>query len=102
MSQAPDGSEAFLRHLIDGDSMNCAHFVPTDLTDAQMTETVQKRSTLGACFNGHINSLPNTHAKVMWECEEVDQPPAHLRPTKPKLWLLGCLELDEGFFYQLS
>ena len=100
--QAPDGQkEVFLRHDVTLDTSNCAYFAATDLTDQQMAETIQKRAVLGAAFNTRIDALPNTYARVIWEAEEVVTPPAHLRPTKPKLWLLRSVQLEEGFMYAL-
>lgn len=63
---------------------------------------MQKRACLGAAFATNYDALPATNASVVWEMEEVADPPAHLRPTKPKMWLLGTTVLKAGFYYLLQ
>jgi hypothetical protein len=76
-------------------------FNPARLSDAQMSEVIQKRAALGAAFLGCFDKLPTTHSGLVWEAEIVLTPPSHLRPAKPKMWLLGQFTAKPDTFYQL-
>jgi len=61
-----------------------------------------KRAAMGACFLGNMQKLKeNQRAQTVWEIDIVTDVPAHLRPTKPKFWLMGSCTLENGKYYKL-
>lgn len=77
-------------------------FSPSPLSDAQMTEPCLKRAALGVALLGHFTALPLDAATVVWEVEMCMEPPAKLRPVKPKLWLAGSVQMESGVYYLLG
>ena len=94
--------EAFVRYNLAPDPMKMVSFTPVRLTDSQIAETTSKRASLGAMLLGHFGSLPTTSAAVLWDVELSLEPPARVKPLKPKLWLMGRLQMQAGVYYLLE
>ena len=78
-------------------------FAPSTLPDAMMASGVLKRAAAGAAFLGRfskINSL--NRAKIVWDTMVKPEPPAALKPNKPKLYLMRSTTLEPNIFYKLE
>jgi hypothetical protein len=77
-------------------------YVSHPLTDEQAAAGVLKRGVLGAVFAGQTNKLPSMMAMPIWEVDTILDPPAHVRPIRPKVWTLGMMTLESGYYYKLT
>lgn len=77
-------------------------FVPNTLPEAMMAETNIKRASLGAVFLSKMDQLPTVASQIVWEVVLALEPPAKVRPVKPKMYLMGQLDLMPGNFYLLK
>ena len=93
--------ELFCRTTM-GTVENTIGFIPDNLSDANLAEVAKKRASIGAVFNGHWNKLPTGNAGILWEVDVDLNPPAKMKPLKPKLWLLGKQTLKVGLIYKVS
>jgi len=92
--------EGRLRYEVVLKAKTCA-FTPTTL-DADVDRLDMKRAVFGAGFSGSLDKLPNTHTKVLWDCELQEAAPAMYRPVKPKMWLTCKTTLQPNKFYLLQ
>ena len=84
---------------------NIVKFWPTALTDSEAADTSVKRSQFGAIWIAKLDRFvemgDESILKLVWEVEIASEPPAMIRPLKPKLWFVGELEMQRGCFYKL-
>lgn len=93
--------EVFNRYVVTQDTV-FAKFVPTNLSDSVAAASLQKRAVIGAAFVGHLDQLRGSNVvRVLWEVELSPEPPAHFKPIKPKLWVMGKLSMKKDNFYKL-
>ena len=53
------------------------------------------RTTEASAIFKHANyKTQKAHARILWEVNVDTNPPATIRPAKPKLWLLKRIELN--------
>ena len=95
-------STAFLRNKVNLDPAMCTWFAPTELTDTQASETLVKRGVIGAVFSNSMSKLPAKDAALCWEVEVTRDPPAQIRPCKPKMWLMGRARVKAGVYYRVD
>ena len=78
-------------------------FVPKPLSGEESAATQLKRAAFGASLLGHLKTLEGCeHGEVIWDCALVKDPPAMIRPLRPRFWLLCEVELEVGKYYQLT
>lgn len=77
-------------------------FIPDALSDSAMAETMMKRSMFGAVFLPAIPDFDSKIVQIVWEASLVLDPPAHVRPTRPKCWLTGVLHMQADKYYKVS
>ena len=95
--------DAFMRYTVEPKAGEHLMYRPNALTDAQMAEKTLKRGVLGAAYVTRFDKLhAMSSVKVLWDVEPKLEPPAHMKPLKPKLWMMGSITLEKGFFYQLG
>ena len=75
-------------------------FGPDKLSDADLAGTTLKRAQAGAFFE-NVSKLECNHAGVIWEVQLSFDPPATVKPVKPKYWLLGSLTMEPEKIYKL-
>ena len=101
-----EGSEkkAFGRFTVSAESI--VKFWPTALTDSEAADTSVKRAQFGAIWLTQLDRLvelsDESSLKLVWEVEIASEPPAMIRALKPKLWFVGELEMQRGYFYKLA
>ena len=78
-------------------------FGPDKLSDADLAGTTLKRAQAGALF-GNVAKLESVtgQAGVVWEVLLSYDPPATVKPVKPKFWLLGCVSMEPEKIYKVS
>ena len=78
-------------------------YTPQALSDSQLAGGVLKRAAAGAAFLGRLSKLTSLKStKMVWDSVLKSEPPATLRPTKPKFYLMKSITLEPGLFYQLK
>ena len=77
-------------------------FVVDRLEDAALAQSTLKRAQAGAVLRDDFGKLPTSTGAVLREVAKNLNPPATLRASKPKLWLLGQLTMDAGKVYVLD
>lgn len=76
---------------------------PGALSDDQFAEGILKRDVAGAAFIGNFHRITELrHVKIVWRCTLQSQPPALVKPSKPKLVLTAKTHLEPGFFYKVT
>jgi hypothetical protein len=78
------------------------YFEPHKLSDTDLANTQLKRGLLGAALRGHFSKLPKDAFKVVFETQLMESHPAHMRPTKVKMYMLGKTTLMAGKYYKIS
>ena len=80
-------------------------YAPHVLTEDQAAEGIVKRGVFGVVFNDVYDKLrtPEVRASaaVVWEVENIHDPPAHVRAVRPKFWTTGVLKMQEGKMYKI-
>ncbi len=76
--------------------------IPDDLDDQTASATVVKRGQLGAVFNHKRDKLPKVNCAIIWEVSMDLNPPASVKPLKPKFWLVGQLQMKADHAYMLT
>ena len=74
------------------DASKTIGFVADKLSDAEIASPSLKRASFGAAYANHwgkIPTPPSSDCGVLWEVEPKLDPPAEIKPIRPKLWLLG-------------
>ena len=87
------------------DASKTIGFVADKLSDAEIASPSLKRASFGAAYANHwgkIPTPPTSPCGVLWEVEPKLDPPAEIKPIKPKLWLLGKTELAADTLYRIS
>ena len=70
-------------------------FAPDTLPDSDLDGTTLKRAAAGALFP-NPSSLDCEHAQVLKKKIQLSyDPPAAVKPLKPKCWLLGSLTIEK-------
>ena len=78
-------------------------FKPDPLPPADEGQVVQVRHVeLGALMCPVITPPPHQAASIVWEISLCTIPPSSLNMVKPKLWLLGKLNMEQGVYYMLQ
>ena len=79
------------------------YFAPSTLSDAMMASGVLKRAAAGAAFLGRLSKTTSyRYASVVWDTVIKPEPPAALKPSKPKLYLVSSATLEPNMFYKLE
>ena len=95
--------EAFMRCTLQPNLSSKCHFAPNALSDSQLAGGLVKRAAVGGVFVGRLTKVTNlVHCRIIWDCNIQREPPATLKPSKPKLYLVCTTKLEPGFFYKLS
>lgn len=94
--------EAFMRCTVQCNIASQCYFNPTPLTDAQIAGGLLKRAAAGGVFVGRLTKTVFSHARIIWDCVVQREPPASLKPSKPKLYLMCTTKLEPNFFYKLQ
>ena len=91
-----------MRYTLAPGTTEIVAFMPARLPDSQISGSTAKHACLGAMLLGNFGSLPTTSAAVLWDVNLSLEPPASVKPLKPKLWLMGRLQLLAGVYYLLE
>ena len=76
---------------------------PSTLSDAMMASGVLKRAAAGAAFLGRLSKVTSFHhASIVWDAVIKPEPPAALKQSKPKLYLVSSATLEPNMFYKLE
>jgi hypothetical protein len=94
--------EVFCRNAVQPDQNAAIGFVPNALPEAVAAETNIKRASMGAVFLNKMDQLPTVASQIVWEVALALEPPAKVRPVKPKMYLMGKLDLMPGIYYLLK
>ena len=79
---------------------HCLAFNPDSLADAEMASCTLKRASAGALFE-NPSALDNSMAEVVWEVILSCDPPACVKPSKPKYWLMGKVSMQKDMIYRV-
>ena len=75
-------------------------FAPDRLPDETLAGTTLKRAMASALFTD-FKALGSDVAKILWEVAVSHDPPACIKPLKPKLWLVNKLEMEVDTLYKV-
>ena len=96
-------NEIFMRSELEPEQNSWIVYNPADLTDDQIAEGILKRDVAGAAFIGNFHRITElNNVKILWRCTLQSQPPALVKPSKPKLVLICSTHLEPGFFYKIT
>ena len=94
--------EHFCRYRVAPCADKKVFFVPAEMDPSAASETILKRGFLGQAFKGAVDKIPKHAAAVLFESTLDESTNPCIRPTKPKLVLMGCLKMEPGKFYKLD
>jgi len=79
-------------------------FLPRALTEAIANEPYKIPWTqFGVLFRAlGFNWMPTKTAKLLWEVDVRSEMPKKVKPVRPKMWLMGIVELKEDMAYKLT
>lgn len=92
--------ELFCRLLLKEGQSSLA-FVPDRLSDGDMAASQLKRGLAGGIFSD-VSQLQTSCAEIAWEVTASYDPPAAIKPIKPKFWLLGNVEIKMDTVYKVK
>ena len=75
-------------------------FAPDRLSDDTLAGTTLKRAMAGALFTD-FKALGSDVAKIVWEIAVSHDPPACIKPLKPKLWLINKVQMELDSIYKV-
>ena len=77
-------------------------YVPDRLSDADLSAELLKRGSAGAAWADKFNELGGMHSAIHWECAVDHNPPACIKPIKPKYWLTSSCKLEPNMIYRVQ
>ena len=96
--------EAYCRNTVCSDTgKGTLVFQPKPLAGNEAAETQVKRGVFGATMIGRPEAYSACPiGATVWDVALMKQPPAQLRPTRPRFWLLCPFEMKANIYYLLA